>query len=226
MRLVTWNVHRGRDQCGGDSLENVGGILAHENADVIALQEVPSEAWVTGLAKRLGLMSRSNMPAGVAILYRSCMLMHSSVSFLYTPACRATPRGGVLVSFSNPDMTMICTHLSAHASMVAQHSEARELAKRVEGIQGDVFVMGDMNAHSASPVLKTLYGTGLRDLWLGARERPHGYLNGCTFPAKRAFQRIDYVMCRSSDVVSVKAVVVSDPVSDHRRLVIDTTPNQ
>jgi len=223
MRLLTWNVHRGEGRRGQENLDDVCRVLRREKerVDVIALQEVPNEEWAEFVAQRLGFTSQTTMPdpnSGVSILYAPHMSRGKTSSFLYAQSCNSTPRGGIEVSFDAPEITVICTHLSAHASMVAQTSEARELAQRVEKIKGDVFVMGDLNSHSVSPALKTLHKSGLRDMWLEARARTRGYFNGCTFPDKFPFQRIDYILCKSDTIISDHANVSSHCTSDHRHL--------
>lgn len=226
MRFTTWNVHRGVDARGNENFKSVAHELSRiTSTSVFALQEIPSPEWVEKLADKLGcrythLMTGKN--TGIALLYREHMIPGHVTSSVhrYTPICCSELRGLVSLSFESLGMTVFCTHFSAHATMIAQCSEARELLCHIEKTKGDVIVMGDLNSHSASPVLRKLRRHGLRDLWLDACKRPHGYFKSCTFPSSRPFQRIDYVLCRSANYVGNDARVAPTRASDHRRLTV------
>ncbi len=224
MRLLTWNVHGGKDARGVDTMDCISNTLAVSLADVICLQEVPSKSWADNMGARLFMFVffHQTHPAGAGNL----ILSAANGSVVALRGLRrvwrcSSPRGAVAVKF--PDVTVICTHFSADGSMVEQFRNAHDVDLLARRFHGNVLVAGDLNAHHFSPALARLRLRGWVDLWRTARERTHGYLGGCTFPARFPVQRIDYVLAKGPGVECVWAGVGADtpPESDHKCLVVD-----
>ena len=121
------------------------------------------------------------------------------------------------------DTHVINTHFSANASMAAQYIQAAHLARHVSTMKGHVFVTGDLNCHHTTPPMSKLRAAGLWDTRKSAKARTRGYLNGCTFPASMPFQRIDYILARSSYVCGTSEVGHARH-SDHLHVTAQLSP--
>jgi len=226
--IVTWNVHGGVDGKGTPSTQHLSDTLLVRDLDVICLQEVPSRQWVVNPADVLDMFlhfQQTNASTGLgnAILTRSPGKKSTScVLPLPWYRCKHTPRGALAVTFK--DVTVVNTHLGADPTMYEQYVEAVALIKFMREIPGRVVVVGDFNAHYASPALLYMRSHGWRDMWRGTANRKHGYRAGCTFLARCPFQRIDYILCDPSEIISLKAEVLDGDdgrVSDHLGVCLD-----
>ena len=211
LKITSWNVHRGASPRGTQNLDGVAEEIRQVSSDFIGLQEVPSQLWVDRLIETLGshgLVYTHHFEktdadgSGLALLsVREC-----AVAVVEYPLLCAGGTQKKAVVMTHGDTHVINTHFSANASMAAQYIQAAHLARHVSTMEGHVFVTGDLNCHHASPPMSKLRAAGLWDTRKSAKARARGYLNGCTFPASMPFQRIDYILARSSYVCGTSEV--------------------
>lgn len=230
MKCSTWNVHQGRGAGKKPNQSAIIQCIALMQPDFMALQEVPSQGWLDYVVNACAIteplygyfVETRRDGSGVGVITRHGCTM-SVLSFGTSCLVPETKRVLIVRPLFTPNLVVMCTHFSSDASMVGQSSQAQQLANFVNETAGDVIVMGDLNAHSASPVLKKLYRTGLRDMWLTSATRERGYIQGCTFPNNGfAFQRIDYVLTRSSSMASDSAKTMSiSGASDHKCVMVN-----
>lgn len=228
MKFATWNVHKGVTRGG---TPNQLAIILHlqiQLPDFVALQEVPSHAWLADVADAVSTpdtpvshyfaQTHATNGSGIGLLSK-----HTSTLFThhFDTTCMSSDTRSVLVArpLYIPNLVVMCTHFSAHVSMAGQTSQATQLAKLVHATTGDVVLMGDLNAHKHSPALRRLRAVGMRDMWLGASTTRGG---ASTFPTVWPFQRIDYVLVRS-DYLLADAAHTSDAqkASDHKCLLVN-----
>ena len=112
------------------------------------------------------------------------------------------------------------THMGCDVTMYEQSASVPKLVEFVESLgKSTVVIGGDFNSYAVQWPARTLVSTnGWKDLWYdwGIRNGM-GYLDGCTMPAWRAWQRIDFLFltgdaleARDSAVVQLDAPYASD----------------
>jgi endonuclease/exonuclease/phosphatase family metal-dependent hydrolase len=238
-RILTYNVHRCQ---GGDRRVDVGRVaevIAHEGADIVALQEVDVGRARTGrvdqahdLARRLNMVSRFHAAFKVEEeLYGDAILTARPERLIkagplpgYPRIARLEPRGAlwVAVGLGGGEVQVINTHLG----LVPREQQLQAAA--LTGPQwlaaperrDPMILLGDLNAASRTVVYRTLSRT-LRD---AHALRPRGQPRAAGFPAAMPMLRIDHIFV--SGGIKVKSVRAGTSpaariASDHLPLVMD-----
>jgi len=226
-RVMTFNVHSAFSRAGRLDPEQIAAVIAAQDPDVVALQEV-SRGWmidgsvdlVDWLARRLDMQTVFQGTAdpvwGNAILSRVGFIDHGSASL---------PGDGTLLPrgflWAHVDLGMdepvlvVATHL---------HHIAEEPGPRLAQIPvllafwdgaDHTVLMGDLNSEPTWPEMDLIRQAGMIDAWSEA-----GQGSGLTWPADDPFQRIDYIWL-SPDLQAVAAETVESTASDHRSVMAD-----
>ena len=209
IRVLTWNV-QGRQQ---PDLDLVAHVIRASRADVVALQEVQRRQarhlaaglgwWVDWRFKHWSVVVA---PEGLALLapeplaaVRRINLAHRLRAWSWR---RRIAVAGTLPTPGGP-VRVVGTHLGAGVGDDERARQARLTASLVEGTG---CVVGDLNTHPGSPVLRTYAEAGLRDAWAEARPGEDGPTNWRPGPRDAApTQRLDYVLATGDlEVVSVE----------------------
>ena len=239
-RLLTWNVHRcvGRD--GKCSPERIARIIAEQNPDIVALQELDVRRSRTGrvdqaevIARTLG-MTHHFHPAyrvmeeayGDAILTaRPSRMVKGGALPGVGPLSGFEPRGAVWASVhvSGVEVQIVNTHLGlrGHERIVQVETLLGHDWIGGPNCREPVILLGDFNAVPRSRVYARLT-RGLRDAQcIGQRRKPQA-----TFPARLPFLRLDHVfVSKSVDVSRAETLRTREArmASDHLALVVDFT---
>jgi endonuclease/exonuclease/phosphatase family metal-dependent hydrolase len=232
-RILTYNIHAGRDASGVDNLERVAAIITSSQADIVLLQEVDRNTTRSGNVDQLAeLMRRTGMHGvfgksldyqggeyGIAILSRGPIVAHEVVPLrVEPPQVRAggsiEPRIALIVTTHG--FRIANTHLDASREDRYRMQEVPQLLSAARG----VIIGGDFNSTPDSAVHEEVVRAGLRDAWPEC-----GAGNSLTYPATPPEKRIDYIFlnratrCRS-------ALVLDTDASDHRPVLIVVTGGQ
>ncbi|HEY3055275.1 MAG TPA: endonuclease/exonuclease/phosphatase family protein [Thermoanaerobaculia bacterium] len=227
LRIMTYNIHAGRDAAGIDNLERVAAIITSSKADIVLLQEVDRKTTRSGNVDQLAeLTRRTGMHGvfgksldyqggeyGIAILSRWAIVAHDVVPLrVEPPQVRAggsiEPRVALIVMTHG--LRIANTHLDASRDDRYRMQEVPQLLSAAR----DVITGGDFNSTPDSAVHEEVVRAGLRDAWPEC-----GAGNSLTYPATPPEKRIDYVFlsratrCRS-------AVVLETTASDHRPVLV------
>jgi endonuclease/exonuclease/phosphatase family metal-dependent hydrolase len=228
LRLISWNIHGGRDSRGVITTKNLVDTLISRDADVICLQEVPNFEWMREVADVLSMylyFQSTNLSNGSGNAILSINPGENSTCSLPSPWYRRKSNSRCALSLKFTNLTVVNTHLGADPTMYEQYIEAIELDKFARSFPGRVIVTGDFNAHYASPVLRHMRKRGWHDMWRATKTRKHGYREGCTFHTGFRFQRIDYILCNSpNEIQPVQAELLDGDeghVSDHLGILLD-----
>jgi endonuclease/exonuclease/phosphatase family metal-dependent hydrolase len=157
MRIVTYNIHKGRGMDGRTSIKRIANVLTGLNADIIALQEVFSvcdqqPGQVEALASELGLhasfgrtRNHNGRPYGNAILTRwpivSCREMDIS-------RVNRERRGCIRADLKTPVGTLHVFNIHMGTSYFERRHQVRRLlsSKQIdEEISGPRVLVGDFN---------------------------------------------------------------------------------
>lgn len=219
LKVMSYNVHNGVGLDGLRDHGRIGAIIAAENPDFVAVQEVDSMTSRSGGTYVLGEIAESAgmnaifAPAisfdgglyGIGLLVRE---QPDSVSRIPLPG-REEER--MLVIADYPDYAVACTHfsLTPEDALLSTEIVRQEAWKRPGRL---MILMGDLNSHPDSPVIETLCRTFAI---VNATDVP-------TFPADHPKETIDFIMVsgRGKGLDEANVKVVDEPVaSDHRPVV-------
>lgn len=221
LRLMSYNLRFGELA----SMKELGEYIASKNPDIVALQEcdwatmreraprqngvkfINELASVTGMFGVYGkTIDYKGGYYGIGLLSRYPIVKMERV--LLPRRGNDEQRCMLLNEILLPDghtVTFICTHLEV-SSAAARAEQLKFINKRVEGIQGPVFIAGDMNATPDSPEIKN-----------GFAKWQHLTNNEYTFSSTKPTIKIDYICSRTSKpIVLLDTEVCADAhLSDH-----------
>ena len=229
VRVLTYNIHAGKDAQLVDNLDRVAAIIDSTGADIVLLQEVDRR---TQRANRVDhfveLRTRTGMNGvfgksinfqggeyGIAVLSRWPIDSISVVSLLADPAQERSyePRIALHVRVRTPGgpLHVINTHLDASGAPAFRRQELiAALAHMKQSVPtGAALVFGgDLNARPATSEIAAV-GFSLADAFdtcgAGTAE---------TFPAHAPDRRIDYIFFRFARCQTAR--VIATQASDHR----------
>ena len=237
-RIMSYNIHAGRDLQRGSNLERVAALIDSLRADVVLLQEVDRSTARSGkidqatvLSQRTGMhfvfgraLDYDGGEYGIAVLSRFPVVT-SRVVPLVAPAgadsvaqAEAEPRVMLHVVLATPsgELHVVNTHLDHRGQSVARNAQVLQLlAYGAHDVpKGAPLVLGgDMNARPDAVEMRAL-AVVFDDAWLGCGTGP-----GNTFRSDQPDRRIDYLMLVR--VRCTRAQVIGTQISDHLPLVVD-----
>ncbi|MEK6371441.1 MAG: endonuclease/exonuclease/phosphatase family protein [Acidobacteriota bacterium] len=228
LRILTYNIHAGRDAAGKDNLERVAAVIAASKAGIVLLQEVDRNTARSGNVDQLSeLMRLTAMHGrfgksldyqggeyGIAILSRWPITASEVVPLRVEPPQERAggshePRVAFIVVTKS--LRIANTHLDASRDDGYRLQEVPQvLAAARASIVG-----GDFNANPDSAVHEEVMRAGLRDAWSEC-----GRGDGMTYPATPPQKRIDYLFLGRGARCTSASVLETD-ASDHRPLLVE-----
>jgi endonuclease/exonuclease/phosphatase family metal-dependent hydrolase len=157
MRIVTYNIHKGRGMDGRTSISRIAKVLGELSADIIAVQEIFAEGdsekgQVEELAAELGLKSafactrhRRGRPYGNAILTRWPIIESRDMDISHR---RRERRGCIRADLETPRGTLHIFNIHMGTSYFERRHQVRNLlsAKHLhDDLCGPRLLVGDFN---------------------------------------------------------------------------------
>ena len=237
-RILTYNVHRCSGTDGRLDVGRIAAVIAAENADIVALQEVDVGRARTGgvdqahrIAERLKMTSRFHAALKVEEeLYGDAILTCLPERVIkvgplpgYRPIPQLEPRGALLVAVEVAPGVEVQV-LNTHLGLVPREQQIQAAAIVGDGWLGraerrdPLILIGDFNAVARSLVWRT-FAAILNDATKGRRGP-----RIATFPSQAPMLRIDHVFVSNGVKVTgmhVPATPLAKIASDHRPLVMD-----
>ncbi len=237
-RILTYNVHRCLGTDGRLDVGRIAAVIAAEEPDIVALQEVDVGRARTGgvdqahrIAERLKMTHRFHAALKVEEeLYGDAILTCLPERAIkvgplpgYKPIPQLEPRGALMVAIEvakGVELQVLNTHLG----LVPREQQIQAVAVAGEGWLGHpdrrdpLILIGDFNATRSSVVWRTL-SAKLTDATKGRKGQ-----RIATFPAQAPILRIDHVFVSPGVTVTgmhVPATPLARVASDHRPLVMD-----
>lgn len=219
MRLVTWNVQRGRRDGGEPDHDALVAACAGLGADVLALQEVhrtdiggPGDV-LAAIAEATGLVPLD----GHAIelrggTYGNALLVRGGADDVVRhvlPASVEVREVRALVRCRWRGVQLACCHLDHRGEAATQLGA---VLARLAG-HGPAVVLGDLNLRP--PAVRAILA-GVAPAWT-ALDVP------AAFPAHRPDRAIDHVLLRGLAAAGPAAPPPRLPVSDHRPVAVEVT---
>ena len=152
---------------------------------------------------------------------------NESHRFLHcTIDAHGTPLSVVTAHFRSPRMGLVATRQAGFGGLDEwrqnfheRMTQARALARQLEGMPRPLIVAGDLNAPESSPVIRALLAAGLRDTFSVAG-RGFGYSYGESMRAGLPFLRIDHILASPDIGIAANFVGERGP-SEHRPVIAD-----
>lgn len=237
LRVMTYNVHSCVGLDGVHSVQRIARVIARENPDVVALQELDVNRHRTGGQDQAELIARflemdyhfhpsihlEEEKYGDAILTRHPLTLVRAAELPGVPGHAREPRGAlwVTVDIGGVPLQIINTHLGL--SLRERHLQVEELLSNRwlahPDCVGPVILCGDFNAMASSMLYRQLCNR-LNDVQTRAQgHRPKG-----TYYSRVPAARIDHIFINSAiDVaaVSVPRTRMTLMASDHLPLIAD-----
>lgn len=240
LRVLSYNIHAGKDASGEDNLLRVSELVEESAADIVLLQEVDRGTTRSGVVDQLVVLERltgyhgafgksldyQGGQYGIAVLSRWPITSDSTVPLPVDPPQERSggahePRVALVAHVAAPAgrVTIVNTHIDASRDDRWRLQESRTLVALAAALYRSdttaiLLVGGDINSEPGSAVQQLITGSGLRDAWAECGDGA-----GLTYPADSAVKRIDYVYltgrsrCTTADVQTSRA-------SDHRPLLV------
>lgn len=228
LRILTYNIHAGRDAAGKDNLERVAAVIASSRAGIVLLQEVDRNTTRSGKVDQLAeLMRLTGMHGrfgksldyqggeyGIAILSRWPITASEVVPLRVEPPQERAggsrePRIAFIVVTKT--LRIANTHLDASRE---EGYRLQEVPQVLAAARGSI-LGGDFNANPDSAVHEVVVRAGLRDAWSEC-----GRGEGMTYPATPPQKRIDYLFLGPGARCTSASVLETDG-SDHRPLLVE-----
>ena len=237
IRVLSYNIHAGKDATQHPNLERVARVIDSLRADVVLLQEVDRGTERSGDVDQVAELERltgmhgafaksldyQGGDYGIAALSRWPIDSAETVPLpTNPPADRGSdmyePRVAIHLLLSAPagKLEVIGTHLGAERESTFRDQEARDLLQYIvahTAPDSPLIIGGDFNSIPESDI-HTTFAQHFHDSW----ERC-GTGEGFTFPADTTVRRIDYLYSRGLRCTT--AEVVDTQASDHRPLLVD-----
>lgn len=239
LRVMTFNIHAGKDAKGDDNLGRVAQVILDAKADVVLLQEVDRLTTRSGKVDqvaRLDSLTGYNSAFGKTIDYQGGeygiavlarwnivgdTLIHLAIdSSRLRPGEAYEARGVLRVAIAAPNgaIHVLNTHLDATRDDYYRRQQLRTLLTQADSLKDPmryVIVGGDFNSGPDDAVVAMVRAEGWEDAW-----RMCGKGQALTYPDDKPVKRIDYlfatskVKCRSAEVIETNA-------SDHRPVLFE-----
>jgi len=235
IRVLTYNIHAGKDASGVDNLSRVAALILEHKADIALLQEVDRFTTRSGkvdqpavLKKLTGMYGAFGKSLdfqggeyGIAVLSRWPIEFDSLHRLPVTPRQERSggsyePRGALQVLIRAPGerISVLNTHIDASREDFYRRQEMATLLQLVarppRGASGTSLLGGDLNAEPGSAVIDMLRGSSVRDPWPECGEG-----SGLSYPANVPVKRIDYLLIPQG-WRCLSAKVLETETSDHR----------
>jgi endonuclease/exonuclease/phosphatase family metal-dependent hydrolase len=239
-RVLTYNVHAGKDAAGVDNLQRVADVVRYSAADIVLLQEVDKGTRRSGgvdqpaeYAKRTGFhvafgrsLNYDGGEYGIALLSRWPIRRDTAIHLVVTPPQERSggsyePRVAHRVTIAAPDgdIVVLNTHIDASADDRWRLQEGRALAAIVRDIKSSgakrILAGGDLNSTPESAVQVELRANGFTDAWQRC-----GKGQEMTYPADSSRKRIDYIYLIAGAECTT-ATVLDTQASDHRPVLFE-----
>jgi endonuclease/exonuclease/phosphatase family metal-dependent hydrolase len=241
LRVLTYNIHAGKDAAQQHNLERVAAVIRDAGADVVLLQEIDrattrsgGEDQVATLARLTGMNSAFGKSLdyqggeyGIALLSRFPLDSVRLVQLEVTPPQERSgasyePRIALHAIARAPHgaVHIVNTHLDPGAAPTYRHQEIIGLLAHLAYTvppDAPLIVGGDLNARPNTREIAALMLV-FSDAWAACGSGGAGY----SFPAHAPDRRIDYVMLRRSRCTNAR--VLDAQPSDHRPLLVTVIP--
>ena len=240
LRVMTYNVKSMKALERADGVTQLAREIALHDPDILVMQDASgvSTRRTAGAASAPAVFGLSHVFAIDQFVVASRFPLRHCAPGPGAPLSHATFYVSCLIDVGGTDLTLVTAHFeSPREGLNATRREgldgleewqqnfdsrllqARTLASELESVRGPLILAGDLNAPEASPVIRSLLATGLRDAF-SSNGQGYGYSYGHALRAGFSFLRIDHVLV-SADIGIADCFAGNAQASDHRPVIAD-----
>jgi endonuclease/exonuclease/phosphatase family metal-dependent hydrolase len=224
-RVMTYNIHHGAGLDGKVDLQRIADLIKHEQADIVALQEVDK-----GVART----ARRDSPAELAALtgmncvfsnnfhfqggeYGNAVLTRFPIkrcSNRHYKMLRPDEQRGLLqavLDVRGRELVFLDTHIDYRGDDAERLLNVAEIVEAIQPYRGQPMILcGDFNDTPESRTHQKI-AQEFEDTWLAA-----GKGDGFTIPAEKPRKRIDFIwISKEPPIEALRAWVPASEASDH-----------
>ena len=237
LRVLTYNIHAGKDAGQQRNLDRVAEVIRASAADIVLLQEVDRNTERSGREDHIAVLAQltgmdmwfaksldfQGGQYGIAILSKLPLDTAYVVPLVVRPPQERSgtyePRVGLHAVIRGPFgyLHIVNTHLDPAAEPTYRHQEFINLLAHIARTvsPGNPLIFGgDLNARPDTPEITALT-LSLLDSWRRCGDGGPGY----SYPADEPDRRIDYVWLRNGTCTNAR--VLDTLASDHRPLLVE-----
>lgn len=204
MKIITYNIHKGKDSKGVDTIDNMINYFNESNVDILCLQEV-LKSHHNKILEKTNLkgcyqcnVELKNDEYGISIYYKNNINFHFIEGNLLTSKKEQRGFLNAQLYVNNKLVNIINTHLGLDVN--ERKIQINEIVNYAQKLRGKVFICGDLNEKNIS--LKPYYDTA----------KVFDYESIETFVSSKS--RIDYIFV-SNNLRLVNYCVDFINLSDH-----------
>jgi endonuclease/exonuclease/phosphatase family metal-dependent hydrolase len=221
LRILAYNTHHGEGMDGVLDLERIARVIAAEEPDLVALQEIDHRVERTGGIDQAaeygaltdmeplfgGFMEYQEGEYGMALLSRLPILDWTNHRLPPGEEPRSALTARVLLPGSGREVVIAGIHL--YRTEEERLAQARTLMEVLQGEEGLAILAGDFNSTPGSPVMELL-----GEEWEVTAKEGSSF----TFPADGPEREIDFILVRPKGAIRVleHRVLGEEVASDHR----------
>jgi len=224
LKVLSYNIRHGQGMDGKVDLERLAKLIAKENPDLVALQEVDKNCKRSGnvdQAAELGRLLKMEHAFGKFMDYQGGEYGMAVLSRLPIERMKrhvlppgAEPRCALEVKVKPKGWKEPLSFVGIHLDWTKGDFRPKQIAKLVDQ-KGAVILAGDFNAERGSPTLEILGKAG----WKILREKQVK-----TWPSDQPTNEIDFFIVRGLPKYTyVERVIEEKVASDHRPIAAEIT---
>lgn len=221
LRIVSYNIRHGEGMDRKIDLKRIADVIARENPDLVALQEVDKNCQRSGsrdVAKELGVLLGMDHRFGKSMDFQDGEYGNAVLSRLEILDCRHYPirEGGeprcalevkVQVKGSSAPVSFISIHTDPHEENV-RVKQIQTLLDTLRSVSNPIILAGDFNAERTDKSLKDFETSDWQILGKNGKK---------TFPSPDPEFEIDYFIIRGFPRTNSQHDVIDERMaSDHR----------
>jgi endonuclease/exonuclease/phosphatase family metal-dependent hydrolase len=237
LRVLTYNIHAGKDAAQQRNLDRVAEVIRGASADIVLLQEIDRNTERSGREDHIAVLAQlTGMHMafaksldfqgglyGIAVLSRLPLDTAYRVPLEVKPPQERSgtyePRVGLhaVVRTARGVLHIVNTHIDPAPEPTYRHQEVVNLMAhiaRTVPAEATLIFGGDLNARANTPEIAAL-SLAFLDSWQRCGDGGPGF----SYPADKPDRRIDYVWLRSATCSSAR--VLDTQASDHRPLLVE-----
>lgn len=225
IRIMTYNIHRGRDKIGNSNLKSIAEPIKYYDVDIIGLQEVDKNVSRTNFEDQLKILADSlsmyyyfgsnksflKGEYGNGVLSKFPLQDSENILMVGKGESRGLLRTTVLID-DNKKLNFIVTHLGLDEE--DRHKQFQSLLDYIDMYNGELVLIGDFNVTDSDPNILKIQQR-LNDV---GEKTNYKYKN--TLNIFKNEYRIDYVF--TSKAMKIKRYRVEKvQYSDHFPVIVD-----
>lgn len=224
LKILAYNIRHGQGMDNHIDLKRIAAVIAKENPDLVALQEIDKNCERSGkidIAASMGEMLNMEHRFGKFMAFQGGEYGLATLSrwpikesVRHELPTGAEPRCAMELVVQPPAMKGVISFISIHNDWTKEDIRVRQVRALIDALKDrkhPIILAGDFNGQRADASLKLLEQDGWTIL---KKDDPLAFH---TFPSVKPRVEIDFFIVKGLDIISLEHKVIDEKVaSDHR----------